>query len=101
MRELALLAGDASLDSGFPEIARLAERCGFADCRHEQEPGCAVRQGLEEGGISPDRWMSYLKLVREARHHALEADASAQRAERQKWKAVHKANKRLYRERGH
>ena len=101
MRELALLAGDASLDSGFPEIARLAERCRFTDCKHEQEPGCAVRQGLEEGSISPDRWMSYLKLVREARHHALEADASAQRAERQKWKAIHKANKRLYRERGH
>lgn len=100
MRELGLLASEASLDLGFPEIAALAEQCRFADCRHEQEPGCAVRQALAEARISPDRWVSYAKLQREARHHALEADAGAQRVEKQRWKAIHKANKRMYRERG-
>jgi ribosome biogenesis GTPase len=101
MRELGLLASETSLDLGFPEIAALAEQCRFADCRHEQEPGCAVQPALAEGRISPDRWVSYTKLQREARHHALEADAGALRAEKQKWKAIHKANKRMYRERGH
>lgn len=101
MRELGLVAGEASLDSGFPEIAALAHQCRFADCRHGQEPECAVRRALEEGRISPDRWASYAKLQREARHHALEADVRAMRAEKQKWKAIHKANRRLYRERGH
>jgi len=101
MRQLGLLASEASLDLGFPEIAALAEQCRFADCRHKQEPGCAVRQALAAGRISTDRWVSYAKLQREARHHALEADAGAQRAEKQKWKAIHKANKRMYRERGH
>ncbi|HKD07034.1 MAG TPA: ribosome small subunit-dependent GTPase A [Bryobacteraceae bacterium] len=100
MRELGLLAGKASLDLGFPEIAALAQECRFADCRHEQEPECAVRQAVEEGRISPDRWASYAKLQREARHHALETDARAMRAEKQKWKAIHKANRRLYRDRG-
>lgn len=99
MRELGLLASETSLDLGFPEIAELAAQCRFADCGHEQEPGCAVRRALEDGGIPEDRWASYTKLQREARHHALEADASAQRAEKQKWKAIHKANRRMYRER--
>lgn len=100
MRELGLMAGETSLDLGFPEIAALAAECRFGDCRHEQEPGCAVRQALEEGRIPWDRWVSYAKLQREARHHALEADLNAQRAEKQKWKAIHKAAKRMYRERG-
>lgn len=49
--------------------------------------------------ISVDRWATYKKLQREARHSALETDPRAQRAEKQKWKAVHKANRRMYRER--
>lgn len=101
MRELGLLAGETSLDLGFPEIAALAGQCHFSDCRHEQEPGCAVRQALQDGSISSDRWVSYAKLQREARHHALEADAAAQRAEKQRWKAILKANKQMYRERGY
>jgi ribosome biogenesis GTPase len=101
MRELGLLARKTSLNLTFPEIASFAEQCRFGDCRHENEPGCAVRQAVEAGVISPDRCASYEKTRREAHHHALEADATSQRAEKQKWKAIHKANKRLYRERGY
>ena len=100
MRELGLLASEASLDFGFPEIAALAARCRFADCRHDQEPGCAVRQAVEDGRIPAGRWASYAKLQREARHNALEADPIAQRAQKQRWKTIHKNNKRMYRERG-
>ena len=100
MRELGLLASETSLDLGFPEIAELAALCRFGDCRHEAEPGCAVRQALEEGRIPADRWASFAKLQREARHHAREADLNVQRAEKQKWKAIHKAVKRMNQERG-
>jgi len=100
MRELGLLASETSLDLGFPEIAALAAQCRFRDCRHEQEPGCAVRQALEDGKIPAGRWVNYAKLQREARHHALEADLGAQRADKQKWKAIHKTKKRMHRERG-
>lgn len=100
MRELGLLASQASLELGFPDVAELAAQCRFADCSHQEEPGCAVRQALIDGGISEGRWASYAKLQREVRHHAVEADASAQRAEKRKWKAIHKAQKRMYRERG-
>lgn len=101
MRELGLLAGETSLDSGFPEIAALAGQCHFGDCGHKDEPGCTVRQALEDGRIPADRWASYTKLQREAHHNALGADPKAQRAEKKKWKAIHKAARRMYRERGH
>lgn len=100
MRELGLLASEGSLDLGFPEIAALAVECRFADCGHADEPGCAVRRAVDEGTIGEERWSSYLKLRREARHHAVEADLMARRAEKQRWKAIHKAQKRMYRERG-
>jgi ribosome biogenesis GTPase len=100
MRELGLLATENSLALGFPEIAELAARCRFGDCRHEGEPGCWVRQAVESGEISEERWGSYVKLQRETRHHALGADPRAQNAEKQKWKAIHKANRSMYRERG-
>ena len=99
MRELGLLVSETSLDSGFPEIAALSAECRFGDCRHQQEPGCAVRQALEDGRISSDRWMGYAKLEREARHSAIATDPRARRAEKHKWKAIQKASRRMYRER--
>jgi ribosome biogenesis GTPase / thiamine phosphate phosphatase len=99
MRELGLWGSEASLDSVFSEIVGFAKHCRFGDCCHRNEPGCAVRAAVEAGHISPERWESYGKLQREARHHALETNATARRAERQRWKAIHKANRRMYRER--
>ncbi len=49
---------------GFPEVARLAAGCRFADCRHLREPGCAVRSAAEDGAWSPRRYESYRRLWR-------------------------------------
>jgi len=47
----------------FPEIAPLIGQCKFGmSCQHEEEPGCAVRQAVMEGRISPHRYQSYLRL---------------------------------------
>ena len=51
MRELGLLASDTSLNLTFHEIAAAAEQCRFGDCRHENEPGCAVRQAVQANVI--------------------------------------------------
>jgi len=48
---------------GFPEIARTAPGCRFADCTHRSEPNCAVRAALEAGGIAPSRYASYLSML--------------------------------------
>jgi ribosome biogenesis GTPase len=49
---------------GFPEVARLAPQCRFADCSHLREPGCAVRAAVAEGALHARRYESYRRLRR-------------------------------------
>ncbi len=49
---------------GFPEAMRLAPGCRFLDCRHMQEPGCALIQAVETGEVSARRYESYRRLRR-------------------------------------
>ena len=79
MRELGLWADDEGLDKTFDEIDALAARCRFPDCRHEHEPGCAVRAAVEAGTIDEGRWESYLKLRRELRFLELKKDEKTRR----------------------
>jgi ribosome biogenesis GTPase len=57
LRKVALWTGG---DEAFAEIEELAASCRFADCRHESEPGCAVREGVD-----PERLRAWRKLQRE------------------------------------
>lgn len=79
LRELGLWADDEGLDRTFDEIDRLAARCRFPDCRHDAEPGCAVREAVEAGFIAPERWESYRKLRRELRALELRKDEKSRR----------------------
>ena len=65
MREVNLWIADSALTDAFEDIAELALACRFTDCRHETEPGCAVRAALESGELSRKRWESYRNLERE------------------------------------
>ncbi|MBR4826724.1 MAG: ribosome small subunit-dependent GTPase A [Bacteroidales bacterium] len=49
----------------FPEMLRVADSCRFIPCTHTHEPGCAVKQALEDGTISPERYNSYLGMLEE------------------------------------
>jgi ribosome biogenesis GTPase len=51
-----------SLEAGFPEIEVWAGQCRFRDCRHDDEPGCAVRAALERGDIPAGRFAAFQKL---------------------------------------
>ncbi|HET7045742.1 MAG TPA: ribosome small subunit-dependent GTPase A [Gaiellaceae bacterium] len=62
MRELQLWSDEGALDASFGEIAELAGACRFADCTHEHEPGCAVREA-----VPPGRLAGYRKLHGELR----------------------------------
>ena len=64
VREFALwhLEPEAIL-RGFGEIADAALECRFRDCRHRQEPGCAVRAGVAAGRIDGQRYDNYLKIL--------------------------------------
>ncbi len=50
------------LDAYFPEMRDLVPKCKYGDCAHLDEPGCAIRKAVEEGGIHPSRYDSYKKL---------------------------------------
>ena len=49
----------------FPEMLKVAENCRFAPCTHTHEPGCAVKEAVENGEISYDRYSSYLGMLDE------------------------------------
>jgi len=86
LRTLRPDADAATVAGTFADIGELAARCRFADCRHEQEPGCAVREGVD-----PDRLRNYHKLLREARRDTLTVlERHAQLAQ---WKARGRAGR--------
>lgn len=49
----------------FPEMLKVSENCRFAPCTHTHEPGCAVKEAVEAGEISYDRYSSYLGMLDE------------------------------------
>jgi ribosome biogenesis GTPase len=67
LRELQLWGDERDLSAAFEDIAALAAQCRFRDCRHGDEPGCAVRAALESGELEPERLRNYEKMQRELR----------------------------------
>ena len=51
-----------NLQYAFPDFGKYIGSCRFDDCSHRKEPGCAVRDALEAGGIEKSRYDSYLRL---------------------------------------
>jgi len=78
MRSLGLADCEVGIAETFADIEALSRQCRFRDCRHEQEPNCAVIKALEDNIISPRRLGNYNKLMAEQRHN------SATLAERRK-----------------
>jgi ribosome biogenesis GTPase len=91
IRSLEVAGADVGVDVAFDDIADLASACRFSDCRHEGEPGCAVRAAVDDGRLSNDRLASHRKLERELAHAERKGDARARAAETKKWKSIHKA----------
>jgi ribosome biogenesis GTPase len=46
----------------FADIEQYAQNCKFRNCRHEHEPGCAVRQAVAGGSVDNKRLQNFLKL---------------------------------------
>lgn len=71
MRELGIVGASDGVDSGFEEIAELARNCRYANCSHQQEPGCAIQAAIESGELSEDRYLSYTKLKKESEFYEM------------------------------
>ncbi len=49
----------------FPEMLKASQDCRFTPCTHTHEPGCAVKEAVEQGLISAERYSSYLGMLEE------------------------------------
>ena len=75
IRALSLWLSGEGIERAFADVFDLMEHCRFRDCKHDQEPGCAVRAAIEDGSLDPDRFASLERLV--AEEVALEAEQRA------------------------
>lgn len=71
MRELQLTDTETGIANLFSDIEELAAQCRFNDCRHEQEPGCAVLAAVENGDLDPQRLQRWRKLAAEEQFNTL------------------------------
>jgi ribosome biogenesis GTPase len=90
LREVGLLE-EADLARTFPELEALAAQCRFSDCRHEAEPGCAVRRAVDEGRLDPARIASQRKLERELQAARARRDPRARHEQRERMKRFARA----------
>ena len=90
MRELGLVDDDGGLDGAFADIDRLAVGCRFTDCRHDREPGCAVRGAIADGSLDASRLANRRKLERELARTERQLDPRS-RAERRRQRRLTRA----------
>ena len=65
MREIGMAYSEEGIDNTFSDIIELESMCRFSDCRHDTEPGCAVKAAIESGELSEERYMLYKSLSTE------------------------------------
>ena len=85
VRGLGLWDADAGIEAAFADVEEAATRCRFRDCKHQDEPGCAVRAAVEAGELAPERWESYRTLKQETA-------AVRERREQARWMQGEKAS---------
>ena len=91
MRELGMWDVSGCLSEAFPDVERYLGKCRFDNCKHQTEPGCAIREAIAVGDLSEERWESYLKLKTEAEYS--DGKSSALRQKQEKFKTISKINK--------
>jgi ribosome biogenesis GTPase len=99
MRELQLWTQNEGSRETFDDILELAQGCHFTDCRHRDEPRCAVKQAIEDGTLAADRLEGYLKLQEELQSLETRKNVRAQIDEKRKIKTVSQSLKKLYKSR--
>ena len=88
MREVGMAGTEDGIDGTFADILALESRCRFRNCRHETEPGCAVKAALASGALSPERWTLYRNLGEEnTRNYAKKKEISKLAKEYKKYKS--------------
>lgn len=97
MRELQLWDARDGISQTFADIEELSSECHFPDCRHTDEPECAVLRAVADGLIDPAHLENYRKMSRELDYLSIRQEEGAARLERARWKDIAKEAKRIKR----
>jgi ribosome biogenesis GTPase len=100
MRELALWDQEEGINKTFDDIEQIALECRFRDCKHQDEPGCAVKSAVEEGRLDGKRLVSYLKLKKELALLSLRKDQRARLDVKKRWKEISIAARKMKKNKG-
>lgn len=100
MRELQLWGVDEGMSGTFDDVAALGEACRFRDCRHRQEPGCAVKAAVEAGTLDSARYDNFTKLQDERDVMVKRQDERALLEQKRAGKVMARAQKSMQKERG-
>jgi ribosome biogenesis GTPase len=65
VRAVSLWLSGNGIERAFADVFDLMDHCRFRDCKHDREPGCAVRAAIERGELDPARLTSLERLVAE------------------------------------
>jgi ribosome biogenesis GTPase len=79
IRSVGLWVDPEAIDATFADVDELAAACRFTDCRHDREPGCAVRAAVADGTLASERLEAWRSLRREAESAARRAQPHEQR----------------------
>ena len=99
LRELQLWDAGEGVAHTFQDIEELSRACRFRDCTHSGEPGCAVQAAVTDGRLEAERLKSFKKLQREQEFLRRKIDPSADHAEKQRIKVLHRSVQRMYEQR--
>jgi ribosome biogenesis GTPase len=91
MRELQLWDVGETFNQTFEDIEAIGAGCRFRDCRHRQEPACAVKAAVAGGTLPADRYESFLKLQGEREAFEVRHDQRALIEEKRRSKIMGKA----------
>ena len=94
MREVGMASAEKGIDRTFSDVIALERQCRFSNCRHETEPGCAVKAAIASGELSKERFELYRNLGKE------NADHRARKKEISKSVKAYKKNKNEMEQRG-
>ncbi len=98
MREIEIWGDEDGLSMAFDDIEELAAQCRFKDCGHGNEPGCAIKEALDNGELDTGRYQNYLKLQKELKRLAIRKsgkEAYYQRMQGKKFSSMVKEVKKL------
>nr|WP_296768677.1 ribosome small subunit-dependent GTPase A [Rhodococcus sp. (in: high G+C Gram-positive bacteria)] len=93
LRSVGIVSSESGLQQAFSDIEELSTGCRFNDCNHAEEPGCAVREGVDPGRIA-----RYRKLQRENAWSTSRHDVQANRTRLREAKQLAKLQRRMYKQ---